>query len=212
MGWTLTPNGSKTLPAVFPDTTETYPMPRQSPPLQYAPRHRRISGLLSARRLDCRPPSIPIGRPRGAKAAGMRYQRLVEKALLAAFPGSGLDVGPWFEFTDSAGRGYCQPDALMYNITDDSYMIIEIKLSNFQAAEAQITELYKPVIERAIGSRVSGMIVLKNLSPEVPAARIFDDFRRAMVCAQCEWFPVWHWLGHGGIAKATLAHSCATAG
>lgn len=189
------------------------PRSRQLPlPLQYAPRHRRISGLLSARRLDCRPPSIPIGRPRGAKAAGMRYQRLVEKALLAAFPGSGLDVGPWFEFADVNGRGYCQPDILIYSPIRDQYIIVEIKLSNFEAAQAQIIDLYAPVIERATRSRPLGLIIMKNLSPVVPAARIFEDFRSALACAQEDWFPVWHWLGHGGIAKATSARSHATAG
>lgn len=142
----------------------------------------------------------------------MRYQRLVEKALLAAFPGSGLDVGPWFEFTDVNGRGYCQPDILLYDLSRDQYVIVEIKLSNFQAAQAQITDLYAPVVERATRSPPLGLIIMKNLSPEVPAARIFEDFRSALACAQEDWFPVWHWLGRGGIAKATLAHSCTAAG
>ena len=164
--------------------------------------HRVVNGLLSARRLDCRPSCIPIGRPRGAKAAGIRYQHTVERALLGAFPRSGIDVGPWFEYSDVNGRGYCQPDFLIYNPSQDEYVICECKLSDWLGAEAQMRELYIPVAERALGTKVNCLVILHNLAPGIAEYRVFGDFRDALWEARLNSPPIWHYLGRGPVSAA----------
>ena len=62
---------------------------------------RTIVGLESARALAGRPLSIPKGRPRGAKADGIRYEKLLAKALAPL----GFEHGRWFEFVDANGYG-----------------------------------------------------------------------------------------------------------
>lgn len=171
------------------------------------PHHRVISGLLSSWRLESRPPCIPIGRPRGVKAAGMRYQRLFEKALLTEFPSHGVTVAPWFEFRDVNGRGYCQPDAIVYDIHTDAWVIIECKLTDYEGARRQMDELYVPVVKKALGEVSGRLVVLRNVTNVTAAPRlIFEDFRLAFSQARSEppevFPPVFHWLGKGKLSYA----------
>lgn len=171
------------------------------------PHHRVVSGLLSSRRLDGRPPCIPIGRPRGVKAAGIRYQKAFEAALLKEFPASGVDPSPWFEYRDANGRGYCQPDAIIYNMDGDFYTILECKLTDYASARRQIDELYLPVVEKWSGAPVGRLVVLRNVtSVDTGPQNIFEDFRLALAAANKRrnyaYPPVFHWLGKGKLSYA----------
>jgi hypothetical protein len=175
--------------------------------------HRIISGLISARKLTSRPAGIPFGRPRGAKAAGMRYQRLFEAALALEFPASGVEIGPWFEYFDVNGRGYCQPDAIIYDIAWDSWLICEIKLTDYDRAKRQMTELYVPVLQKALGTPIRRLAILRNVTNVPPGVGIYEDLRRAIrESGIAGALPVFHWLGrgrlsHSGAPKATLPAS-----
>lgn len=171
---------------------------------RHRPPFRVIAGLKWARRLRARPECIPIGRPRGVKALGMRFQRAFERALEAEFPSHGVEIGPWFHYADASGMHYCQPDALLYDIASDRYVICEVKLSDFALGARQIAELYAPVVSCALGPLPAGIVVTKNLASRASDLPIFDDFRgayaHALGLAANEPFPLFHWLGKGRIS------------
>jgi hypothetical protein len=66
-----------------------------------------VEGLIWGVPLGARPDCIPVSRPRGAKALGVKY----EKALAGALPG--WKHGQWFQFKDINGYGYCQVDLMI---------------------------------------------------------------------------------------------------
>lgn len=120
---------------------------------------RTAHGVYFAQRLDFRPPAIPIGRPRGAKAAGIRYEKALGKAL-----GQMAQHGPWFQFKDKNGLGHCQPDYLIE--LQSLVVILECKYTWTIAAYVQIEALYAPVVSFALGKPVIGLQVCKRLIPE----------------------------------------------
>lgn len=124
-------------------------------------RDRIARGVYQASRCQ-RPACIPVGRPRGAKAAGLRYER----ALAAALPQA--EHGAWFEYRDANGPGYCQPDLLLHlpSIT----VVLEIKYTWTDKAYDQIEKLYLPVLQIALGKPVIGMQICKKLVPQAAAA------------------------------------------
>jgi hypothetical protein len=156
----------------------------------------QVSDLRSARLLGERPSHIPIGRPRGAKAAGLRFQRTVGAALEAKL-GHNVLVGPWFEYIDSGIRRHCQPDFIIYRPQSGDFVVAEAKLTwNFEAYE-QLWRLYVPVVRRQSGLSVSAMLIVRNLTPETPKKAIFSDFSGAIKAARGTVCPVWHYLGRG---------------
>ena len=62
---------------------------------------REVRNLRQVRVLTERPECIPQGRPRGAKALGVRY----ENAIAASVAFAPAKHGVWIEFDDAAGHG-----------------------------------------------------------------------------------------------------------
>lgn len=157
---------------------------------------REVFGECIARLLPTKPSCIPIGRPRGVKAQGVRYERAVASALLARWPKAGISAGPWYEFGDLNGRGYCQPDVTVYSASLDAYIVCECKLTNYNAALADLNTLYVPVLRAAHGTDVFPLIILRHLSSEVPPRSVFESFSAALYAApKMKVPPVFHWLG-----------------
>lgn len=135
--------------------------------------HRVVRGLKWAKALDTRPAGIPVGRPRGAKRMGVKYERELAAAIPTAWHGK------WFEFVDAGGVGVCQPDLLLR--VGDVMVILEAKYTWVAEGHSQINWLYKPVVEAAFGMRAVGLVVCKNLTPNAPKA--FDDLDSAIKAA-----------------------------
>lgn len=149
---------------------------------------RVIHGLISARLLDERPKCIPKGRPRGAKAAGLRYQRAFGKAIGR----SALD-GPWFDFRDVNGPGFCQPDFVI-NLPSVA-IVLECKYTWTPEAFGQIELLYKPVLEVALGKPVFGLQVCKRLLPQAASSsRVVGMIGNGLVLANSGARVALHWL------------------
>src|SRR5258706_3509947 len=156
-------------------------------------RGRIIRGLTYAARC-ARPDSIPHGRPRGAKAVGLRY----EKALAKALP-PGFEHGPWFTFKDINGFGYCQPDFLLnlHNLA----VILECKYTWTPVAWGQMELLYVPVLQRALGKQVIGIQLCKRLVPEAAAGcRIVSNLGNGLILAHGGERVALHWLENTPIA------------
>lgn len=161
--------------------------------------HRVVSGLKWAKALDGRPRGIPIGRARGAKRHGVKYERDFAKAV-----GPSAWHGKWFEFVDSNGHGHCQPDFLMR--VGDSIVILECKYSYVAEARSQLTRLYKPVVEAAFGAKAVGITVCKNLTSQMPNTKVTSDLGEAVRLALTRDSReiVLHWLaGPAFVARST---------
>lgn len=152
------------------------------------PRHIHKESLCSARLID-RPACIPKSRPRGTRAAGLRYERSLAKYLPSA------SHGQWFEFEDKFGAGYCQPDFLL-NFRPRCMIVLECKLSwTFDAVE-QLDNLYRPVVEKVFGVPAVGIVVTKNLARLPPGYwKICATLGAAVEAAEKSQMSIWHWLG-----------------
>ena len=156
---------------------------------------RLVRGLISAKALDARPAVIPIGRPRAAaKIAGLRYEREVAKMLGLL----GAVHGRWFEYWDSAGRGFCQPDLVLP--WRGKLVVFECKYTWTPVAHTQLDSLYLPVVAKALGKPVLGAVICKKLLPETADRSICVDVHRAIALAESGASPVLHWIGVGALA------------
>lgn len=139
------------------------------------------------------PTCIPRrSRLRGVRAAGIRY----EKAVAAAIPGSVR--GQWFEYTDAAGHGYCQPDIIVVGKT--SVLVVECKLTDVELARRQLAELYVPVLRHVYGGRpVYGLVVVRHLTPTFRGKPIAMSLIEALQSGD----DLVHWLGHTKLAASS---------
>ncbi len=149
---------------------------------------RTVLGLISAQ--PClRPACIPRSRPRGKKAAGLRYERELARGL------AGAKHGQWFEYLDAHGPGYCQPDILLE--TGLGIAVLESKYTWTPVGHRQIAQLYKPVVEAVYRKRVFGIVVCKVLTGATPPDWVCRDLATAIGRA-CDGSPtVLHWIGAG---------------
>lgn len=149
---------------------------------------RTIRGLKWARTCQ-RPGGLPQARPRGAKAAGLRYERSLASALPCP-----AKHGQWFEFEDSAGRGICQPDLLVN--WQGHLLVLEAKYSWCPEGHQQIDGLYLPVVGLALRRPVSGLVVVRRMLGQMPSwARRASSLDEAASLALAGHRVVWHWLG-----------------
>lgn len=160
---------------------------------------RSIKGIISAELLSERPKCIPHGRAWGAKAAGLRYQRAFGKAIGR----SALD-GPWFQFRDLNGNGFCQPDFVI-NLPSVA-VILECKYTWTPEAFAQIELLYLPVVAEALKKPTFGFQVCKRLTPSAHSAcRVVGMLGNGLVLANSGHRVALHWLENTPISLVPSA-------
>lgn len=157
---------------------------------------RRIKGLKWAQQC-ARPKCIPKGRARGACAQGLRYERSLAKRLPLA------EHGQWFEYEDSNGLGYCQPD-LIVKLPDRTWGVIEVKYTWVPEAHLQIEALYLPVIEAARQEPVCGVVACKRLVEGMRGTTVTGDLWHAFQLSAEGRRPVFHWLGKASVMSLRL--------
>lgn len=121
---------------------------------------------------------------RGAKAAGLRYEKCVGEELARR----GLTVvrGPWIKFHDINGQGFAQPDFIIQD-SETHWAILEVKLSQTKTAFEQLFSLYLPLLTFLHpGVKFVPLQVCKNLRYEDD--KIVDDLTLTKQGA------TWHWL------------------
>jgi len=127
----------------------------------------------------------PASRPRGAKGAGLRYERRVAKATKG-------DHGRWLRFCDANGTGYCSPDILLWK--PPALIVLECKLTWTPEAEAQLTGLYCPILAHLYPEiPIRGVVVVRALTPDAP--RPVHTLSEALADGPAP--KVLHWLGQG---------------
>jgi len=147
--------------------------------------HRIVSGLKSAVPID-RPKCIPRSRPRGVRSLGLRFERQLAAALPEA------NHGQWFEYEDDNGKGYCQTDLIIS--FEDHLAVLECKLSNVESAYRQLNELYLPVVRRAYGRRVAGIVVTRHVTQVKRKNDICESLKLALRFSRTS-IPVFHYIG-----------------
>lgn len=157
---------------------------------------RRIRGLKWARELTRRPNCIPLGRPRGLKALGVRYEKALAKALPEA------DHGRWFEYEDEGGHGYGQADfilgcAVASSLTRQT-ILLEAKYTWTREGHDQMEWLYGPLVRatRRLEARPGTILVCRALTAETRnlAFRVVDCLEEALALARPDRRVVLQWL------------------
>jgi hypothetical protein len=155
--------------------------------------HRIVQGLYTAKRCE-RPSSIPVGRPRGAKAQGLRYERALASSLPTAIHGQ------WFEFRDANGPGWCQTDLLL--TVDDYVVVLESKYTWTAVGHSQVELLYKPVLQMALRKQVLGIVVCKVLTNGMNGIAVTGNLAEAIELSKTERVAL-HWLGKSELSLGT---------
>ena len=110
-------------------------------------KRRTIVGLKKAELLEERPTFIPEGKYNGVQMAGIRYEKRVADRLKNRYGEERVWHGPWFQFEDKHGAGFCSPDILIFPTGSGPVIIGECKLTVSREAERQLKKLYVPVVK-----------------------------------------------------------------
>lgn len=156
-------------------------------PRSFVASHRVVKGLKLAWETTS---GRKASRSRGNRfrLEGHRYEKKVGSLLPKT-----ARQGIWFNFTDSNGLGLCQPDWIVP--LGKFVLIVECKRTECPEATTQLTQLYFPVVGKALGLVPIGLVVAQHLTLMTPLDRIFEDFGVALNAAQCGSIPILHWLG-----------------
>ena len=163
---------------------------------------RRVKGLRFARELRTRPSCIPLGRARGPKALGVRYEKAFAKMLPEA------EHGHWFEYLDDEGRHFCQVDFIWQIPSTLALVVLETKYTWVAEGHEQIEFLYAPVVQlaRQLQVRPGGVVVCKSLTPETRGRTygIYDDLEIAALSAHKDRRIVFQWLPGTGLSSRIM--------
>ena len=99
-----------------------------------------------------RPEWINPGRAeKGARARGVKYERIIQKRMQDRF--SFYEPSPWMHFvSEEAPEGrYACPDGLLIDKEHDTITIVEIKLKHTANAWWQVRGLYEPLVRAFYG-------------------------------------------------------------
>jgi len=146
---------------------------------------RQVRNLLWAKALRERPACIPIGRPRGARAAGVRFE-----SALASGPLVAAQRGLWIEFADANGHGYAQCDFVGESAAGP--FVAEAKLTWTPAAYVQLRGLYLPLLRAIYHRSVGAVVVCANLTRETPRSEVAASLPEALARSARGEIPVLH--------------------
>lgn len=138
-------------------------------------RRQKIIGLCSAKILEERPQFIgPGGSASQSQRAGMVYERRVANYFKALY--SGVQYGPWIEYEDRYGKGFCQPDIIIAK-PSAPLVIVECKLTATKTAFKQLRDMYLPVVAEIYNvarKDIKLVHVCKNLTKRFVKEKMID--------------------------------------
>lgn len=90
-------------------------------------------------------------RQTGARAMGLRYEKKVQEILQRTYKDQ-YSAGRWIKFISQGDKSprWCQPDGFILDIQKLKILLIEIKLKHCNLAWRQLSELYAPVLLKAL--------------------------------------------------------------
>jgi len=116
------------------------------PPDRFAPAHK----VQWAKWAKGAPPfAAKRQRRSGRRAQGVRYEKKVHEYLAAVYPDEYV-ASPWIYFQESGADRprWCQPDGLLFDLQKGIITIVEVKYQHTSDAWWQLTQLYRPVLEK----------------------------------------------------------------
>jgi len=102
---------------------------------------------------------------------GLRYERRFQKSLQKAITETDFQIefNPWFSYVDDIeGPNACSPDVLLHDPSGRFIIVIEVKYTWISSALPKLTDLYCPVVTKALNKSTVPLVVVKRLSPEAP--------------------------------------------
>ena len=114
-----------------------------------------------------------------AAQKGLAYERKVFKQLNQLFVEnyfSFIEHNPWFEYEDFYGHHICSPDFILHQ--KDQLIIVEVKLTWVPEARGKLESLYQPVIEKALGTKTTSLIICKIMAPNAGSPQ--SQFSKAL--------------------------------
>jgi hypothetical protein len=121
-------------------------------------------------------------KPGSSNWAGIKFENKFADHMAAIY-GDRAIHGPWIEYFDERGRGYCQPDVVLLASGDEPLIVFECKLT-FRArkAGAKMINMYGPVAEYIWGSRPLLVQVCRFLRPSAKHTLIVKDIDDIWAC------------------------------
>lgn len=155
--------------------------------------HRVVREVEWAR--ECAWPSF-IPQPkrlRGTKALGLGYERKLARELARSLPKT--RHGQWYEYCADSEKGWCQPDFVVP--LWEATLVLECKLANIEQAQAQLSELYVPILRQVYEKPVRAIIVSKSVRAIPRGVLVCGSLLDAIRLTGQGECPVLHWLGRG---------------
>lgn len=130
-----------------------------------ARRRQIVKDLKGAKLLDTRPPFIPHAKNyRGSRRAGIIYEHAVAAHLLTLYGEDLVQHGPWFQYTDRRGDGWCSPDFIIDLGEGAPLVIADATLTVKAAKERKLRHIYLPVLAAVWPDRdIKLLQIAKNL-------------------------------------------------
>lgn len=127
-------------------------------------KRRTLKGLKSSVLLESAPHFIRKVKHRGARLAGIVYEKKVAQRLQDMY-GPRVLHNPWFKYIDKRGEGWCCADILILPEKDEPLIIGECKLTSTKKAFKQLKNFYVPV-SRLVWPQyeIRAIQIAKNLS------------------------------------------------
>lgn len=138
----------------------------------------RIIGLRWAKLLDERPHFMPDNtKLTGKQREGILYERRVAKLITGLLEEDEILHGPWIEYEDRRGMGWCQPDILV--VRDAApLLIIEVKLTATKTAFKQMSGFYLPTVAKIFEvpkKSIKLLQICRNLTPRFSKEPIVES-------------------------------------
>jgi hypothetical protein len=132
-------------------------------------------------------------RLRGSKGIGLSYEKRFAENIRRCLPGA--KHGQWYEYCADGTRGYCQPDVVVP--FTGALLVLECKLKNIEQAQAQLVQLYLPILRVCYSRDVRAIIVSRSLSALPSGCLVARNLLEAIQLTGAGVVPVLHWLGRG---------------
>ena len=155
--------------------------------------HRIVCNVAWAKESE-RPPGLPVAkRLKGSKGIGLSYEKRFAQTIQRCLPGA--KHGQWYEYCADGARGFCQPDVVVP--FTGALLVLECKLKNIEQAQAQLVQLYLPVLRSCYSRPVRAVVVSRSLSALPQGSLVARNLLEALQLTGAGVVPVLHWLGRG---------------
>lgn len=119
---------------------------------------------------------------RGARAAGLNYERKVERYIESWRGEREVVKGLPFRFCDRDGWRFCIPDFLLMDFSRKLCCIVEVKLRHSGTAGLELERLYVPVLAKALkGWKIQALEICKWYVPGVTTTPLVKDVEKWLV-------------------------------